>query len=178
MIEKYLSMQDSLSEWLGRLIAWLPLVLVGILLIEIFFRYFLNAPTVWGHELSSMLFGAFAILSGAYTLKAQAHVRSDVIYTLLPTWLQKICDVLVHVLGLVVLIIFFDMAVDFAQRSWAMREISSKSIWQPPLYYIKTVIPVALGLLILQSIAECVRAVLRLFGVPFTDPRDATKKQS
>src|SRR5690625_1099260 len=174
IFEKYLAWQDGLSEWVGRIIAWLPLVLVLILLIEVFFRYFLNAPTIWGHELSAMLFGAFAILSGSYTLKAQAYVRSDVIYVLLPRWLQKICDVFVQVLVLVVLTIFFLMAIEVARKSSAFGEMCSKSIWQRPLYYIKSVFPIALGLLILHSIAELLRALCRLFGAPFHDPRQTS----
>ena len=53
-----------------------------------------------------------------------------------------------------------------------MREYSDKSIWQPPLYPIKTVIPIAVGLVILQNIAELLRAVLTLFGIAYDDPRE------
>lgn len=173
MIEKYLTLQDTISEYIGRIIAWLPLILVGTLLYEVISRYFFNLPTVWSHELSTMLFGAFAILSGSYTLRHRGHVRSEVIYMLFPKKVQRFFDILVHVFGIAILLIFLKLAIGFAADSWAMKEVSSRSIWQPPLYYIKTVIPVAVFLLILQSIAELVRAILRFLNYEFTDSRQS-----
>lgn len=171
MIKKYLRIQDGISEFVGRVISWLALVLILTLVYEVISRYFFNAPTIWGHELSTMIFGAFTILSGSYTLKHLGHVRSDVIYALFPPRLQRFCDVLVYSIGLFVLGIFFLHSIDFAAKSWEAREVSARSIWQPPLYYIKSVIPVAVFLLMLQSVAELVRAVLAFFNVSFDDPR-------
>lgn len=171
MIEKYLRIQDSISEFVGRVISWLALVLIATLIYEVVSRYFFNAPTIWSHELSTMIFGAFTILSGSYTLKHLGHVRSDVIYALFPAKLQRFCDILVYSIGLFVLSIFFLHSIDFAAKSWDVREVSARSIWQPPLYYIKTVIPAAVFLLILQSIAELVRAVLAFLNISYDDPR-------
>ena len=53
-----------------------------------------------------------------------------------------------------------------------MLEYSNKSMWQPPLYPIKTVIPVAVGLVLLQNMAELLRAVLTLLKVDYDDPRE------
>jgi TRAP-type mannitol/chloroaromatic compound transport system permease small subunit len=173
MIEKYLRMQDGLSEWVGRVISWLALVLILTLIYEVGSRYFFNAPTIWSHELSTMIFGAFAILSGSYTLKHLGHVRSDVIYSFLPTRLQRFCDILVYSIGLFVLGVFLFHSIEFALKSWAVKEVSARSIWQPPLYYIKSVIPLAVFLLMLQSFAELVRAILLFFNVRYFDPRRA-----
>lgn len=173
MIEKYLQIQDGISEFIGRIIAWLAIVLILTLVYEVVSRYFFNSPTIWSHELSSMIFGAFAILSGSYTLKHLGHVRSDVIYLLFPRKLQRLCDVLVYTIGIFVLVIFLVQAIEFAQKSWMLKEVSARSIWQPPLYYIKSIIPIAVILLILQSFAELVRAVLGFLNVSYVDPRQS-----
>jgi len=171
-ISRYLRFQDGLSDWVGRVTAWLTLGIIGVLLYEVVARYILNAPTVWGHELATMFFGALSILAGSYTLRHQSHVRSDVIYRLLPMRTQAFCDVIVFSLGILVLSIFFTMAVEFAHRSWLIGEYSNRSIWRPPLWPIKATIPIAVGFLILQSVAELVRAIVRLLGIPYDDPRD------
>nr|WP_242509448.1 TRAP transporter small permease subunit [Rhodovulum imhoffii] len=160
-----------MSEFVGRAISGLSLVLIVILLIEIVARYFLDSPTIWAHELSTMLFGAFCMLAGCYALRHHSHVRSEVIYGILSSRIQALCDTIVFGLGLVVLAVFFRMAVEFAADSWEMREFSARSVWQPPLYPVKTVIPIAVGLLFLQNLAEFLRSVLRTFGVRFNDPR-------
>ncbi|MCL7465065.1 TRAP transporter small permease subunit [Phaeovulum sp. NW3] len=164
VLARYLVAQDGLSDLVGRAISWLTLVMIGALVWEIGARYFLNAPTVWAHELSTMLYGGFCILAGSYTLRHQGHVRSEVVYGLLPPRARAACDVVVYVLALMVLVVFLDMAIDFAATSWAAREYSARSIWQPPLYPFKTVLPVAVGLLALQVVAELLRALLRLAG--------------
>lgn len=173
MIEKYLRIQDGISEFVGRVIAWLALILIITLIYEVVSRYFFNAPTIWSHELSTMIFGAFSILSGSYTLKHLAHVRSDVIYLLFPTRMQRFCDILVYLIGLFVLGIVLLHSIEFAAKSWNAREVSARSIWQPPLYYIKSVIPLAVFLLMMQSLAELYRAILYFLNIPFTDPRQA-----
>ena len=66
----------------------------------------------------------------------------------------------------------FGLPVSFAAESWAVLEYSNKSMWQPPLYPIKTVIPVAVGLVLLQNIAELLRSVLTVFNIDYDDPRE------
>jgi TRAP-type mannitol/chloroaromatic compound transport system permease small subunit len=171
-VTRYLVAQDGLSEFVGRAISWLTLAMIGVLMLEIVARYFLNAPTIWAHETSTMLYGAFCMLAGSYTLRHRSHVRSEVIYGLLGSRGKAFCDTIIFTLGLIVLGIFFKMAVEFAAQSWSVREYSNKSIWQPVIYPIKTVIPLAVGLVILQNIAELLRSVLVLLGIPFDDPRE------
>jgi len=171
-VTHYLRVQDGLSDWVGRVISWLTLGIIGVLLYEVVARYVVNSPTIWGHELSTMLFGALSILAGSYTLRHQGHVRSDVIYRLMPLRARAFCDVVVYTLGIAVLLVFFFMAVDFAYYSWSIGEYSNSSLWRPPLYPIKATIPLAVGLLILQCLAEWLRGVLRLLGVRYDDPRD------
>ena len=172
LVTRYLVAQDGLSEFVGRAIAWLTLGMIGVLMIEIVSRYFLNAPTLWAHETSTMLYGAFCMLAGVYTLRHRDHVRSEVIWGVLPKRGQAFCDTLIFSMGLVVLAIFLKLAIVFAANSWAVLEYSNKSMWQPPLYPIKTVIPIAVGLVLLQNIAELLRSVLTLFNVDFDDPRE------
>ena len=170
-VTRYLRVQDGLSDWVGRATSWLTLGIIGVLIFEVVARYILNAPTIWGHELSTMFFGALSILAGSYTLRHQGHVRSDVVYRLLPDRAQAFCDVVVFTLALVVLAIVLQMAVDFAYHAWNIGEFSNRSVWRPPLWPIKAPLPLAVALLMLQCLAELVRAALRLAGVTFQDPR-------
>lgn len=171
-VTRYLRVQDGLSDWIGRAISWLTLGIIGVLLYEVVARYLLNSPTIWGHELSTMFFGALSILAGSYTLRHQGHVRSDVIYRLLPGRAQAFCDLVIYILALVVLAIVLRMAIDFAYDSWRMDEYSNRSVWQPVLWPIKATIPVAVLFMMLQCLAELVRAALRLAGVDHDDPRE------
>lgn len=171
-VTRYLVIQDGLSEYVGRTISWMTLGMISVLILEIVARYFLNSPTIWAHETSTMLYGAFCMLAGSYTLRHRGHVRSEVIYGLMGRRGKALSDTIIFSLGLLVFGVFFKMSVEFAADSWAVREYSNKSVWQPVIYPIKTVIPIAVGLVILQNIAELLRAVLVLFNIDFDDPRE------
>ena len=161
-VTRYLVIQDGLSDFVGRAVSWLTLAMIAVLVLEIIARYFLNAPTIWAHETSTMLYGAFCMLAGSYTLRHRSHVRSEVIYGVMGRRGKALCDTIVFALGLVVLGVFLKLSIQFAADSWAVREYSNKSIWQPALYPIKTVIPVAGALVMLQGLAEIMRCVVCL----------------
>lgn len=171
-VTRYLVAQDGLSEYIGRAISWMTLAMISVLMFEIVARYFLNSPTIWAHETSTMLYGAFCMLAGAYTLRHHGHVRSEVIYGNLSKRARAVCDLVIYTLSLVVLAVFLKLAIEFAAHSWSVQEYSNKSVWQPYIYPIKTVIPVAVALLTLQVIAEWLRSLLITFGVDFVDPRE------
>lgn len=169
---RYLMIQDALSDLVGRVASWISLALTGMLLFEVLMRYGISRPTAWGHELSTMLFGAMGILAGAYALRYQAHVRSEIVYMYFPKRVQHLCDFLVFLMGMVVLLILLRMSIDFAWRSFQINEVSGKSSWRPVIWPVKAVIPLGVLLLLLQNLAEMLRALMRLLGRDFDDPRD------
>ena len=57
------------------------------------------------------------------------------------------------------MLLFFNAATKFAAQSWAQQELFPQSPWMPPIYPFKTVIPITIGLLLLQGIAEVLKAI-------------------
>ena len=45
-VTRYLRVQDGLSDWVGRVISWLTLGIIGVLIYEVVARYLLNSPTI------------------------------------------------------------------------------------------------------------------------------------
>ena len=43
-----------------------------------FVRYVLNDPSCWAFDMSYVLYGALFMMSGAYTLSRNGHVRDSV----------------------------------------------------------------------------------------------------
>ncbi|WP_421864515.1 TRAP transporter small permease subunit [Motiliproteus sp.] len=171
LITKYLVLQDGLSDWVGKSISWLIPLMIGILLWEIANRYIIGVPTEWVHQLSAMIYGTVCFGAGAYTLRHKGHVRSEVIYQMFSKRGRAFLDLITHSLGLFVMCIFFKLAWEFAAESWAMEEISNKGTWQPIIYPFKTVMPIAVGLVILQSLAELIRDFCTAFNIEIDDPR-------
>lgn len=153
--------QERVSNGIGWADSWICLILIGVLLYEVVARYLFLSPTAWAHELSTMLYGTLCIIGGVYAQAKHAHVRSEVVYQFLPTWAQAFLDFLTGILTLVALGILFQFSVQYAVDSWAMLEYSSRSSWQPPVYPVKTVIPITVLLIFLQRAAQLVDDIRR-----------------
>ena len=154
---------ESLSIWVGRAFGWCILILTFSVSYEVFVRYVLNSPTVWAFDMMVQMYGALFLMAGPYALAQDTHVRGDVLYRLLPVKIQATMDFLLYVLfffpGMLAL---FWYGTEIASDSWRYKEVSWNSPARIQIYFFKTLIPLAGGLLILQGIAECMRCYLAI----------------
>jgi len=162
-IGRLLRVIDSISEWSGKTVSWLVLVLTVMLGYEIVMRYVFNAPTKWAFDLSYMVGGSYFMLGEAYTLLKKRHVRIDIFYVRFSPRKQALVDVIFYVL------FFFPLwggllyaLIPYVYLSWAIGERSMQGYWMPILYPFKTVMPVAVSLFLLQGVADFLRSVLLL----------------
>jgi TRAP-type mannitol/chloroaromatic compound transport system permease small subunit len=160
-MNRYLLAVDRLSAWIGKAFAWCIVGLTAMVCYEVMVRYVLRAPTSWGLDVSLMLYGTLFMMTGAYTLSRNGHVRGDVLYRFLPPRAQAALDLALYLLffipGITALAWF---GIGFAADSWAMLEQSQTTSNGLPVYPLKTVIPIAGALLLLQGIAEIARCVV------------------
>ena len=77
--------------------AWLIIILMAVVCVEVFKRYILNAPTAWIFDLDNMLYGTLFMLCGAYTLAQNAHVRGDFLYSSMRPRMQASLDIVLYV---------------------------------------------------------------------------------
>ena len=125
--------------------------------IEVVSRYFFARPTSWAHELTTMIYGSYCVLLGAYTHLNDGHVRMDAVYRTFSDRTKATVDFLTGLGGLAFLVLFFWVAARTAGESWAIREFSSRTAWEPPMYPFKTALAVAVLLFILQHIVTLIR---------------------
>ncbi len=164
MLSHILSFIDKSSEIIGKTVAWMCLAMILVLIFEVTARYLLNKPTEWAHESTTMLYGTFCIIGAVWTLRDQGHVRTEVVYQVLPLKMQQFSDIVSGIIVLVMLAVFFYAAVEFAAESWRLKEVSSKSTWGVVVYPFKTVIPIAVFLMFFQQLAHTVRDIAALLG--------------
>lgn len=171
VLHTWIRWQDRLSEWLGRVVAWLGFVLVCILVYEVASRQLLSSPTNWAHEASTLTYGVYAILAGAYTEKWQGHVRIDIFYQRLSPKAQAFIFLIIGILSLILLSLLLQSAYEFAMQSVAMQERSFRSTWAPIIWPVKVMIPVAVLLIMMQMLANTLRHLCTLLGHPLdADP--------
>ena len=154
---------DGISTWVGKAFAWLIVLLMCVVCLEVFKRYILNAPTAWIFDAENMLYGTLFMMCGAYTLAQGAHVRADFVYTYLPPRAQAAADLTLYFLFFIPGILGLVYAgYDYAATSWRIGEHSTVTAEGPPVYHFKSVIPIAGALVMLQGVAEIVRCIVCL----------------
>ena len=159
-VQSFLRVADRISTWSGKLFAWLIVVLMLVVSVEVFKRYILNAPTAWIFDLDSMLYGTLFMMCGAYTLAQGGHVRADFVYTYLRPRVQAALDLALYFLFFIPGILGLIYAgYDYAALSWRIGEHSTVTAEGPPVYHFKSVIPIAGALVMLQGVAEIVRCI-------------------
>jgi TRAP-type mannitol/chloroaromatic compound transport system permease small subunit len=162
-VQSFLRVADRISTWSGKLFAWLIVVLMLAVSVEVFKRYILNSPTAWIFDLDAMLYGTLFMMCGAYTLSQDGHVRGDFLYTNMRPRTQAAFDLALYVLfflpGILALVY---AGYYYGMDSWRINEHSNVTADGPPVYQFKMVIPVAGALVMLQGIAEIIRCVVCL----------------
>jgi TRAP-type mannitol/chloroaromatic compound transport system permease small subunit len=162
-VERLLQVADHISTWAGKVSAWLIMVLMFTVCIEVFKRYILNAPTAWIFDATNMMYGTLFMLCGAYTLAQDAHVRGDFLYSSMKPRTQATLDVVLYVVFFVPGVIALIYAgTDYATYSWSINEHSNVTSNGPAVYPFKTVIPIAGVLILIQGAAEIARCVVCL----------------
>lgn len=155
---KFVYAIESLSVWVGRAFGWCILILTLSVSYEVFVRYILNQPTVWAFDMMVQMYGALFLMSGAYALAQDSHVRGDVLYRLFPVRMQATIDFILYLIfffpGMLAL---FWFGMEIASDSWRYKEVSWNSPARIQIYFFKTLIPLAAGLLLLQGMSELVR---------------------
>ena len=162
-VQRLLTGTDKLSTWAGKASAWLIIVLMVVVCIEVFKRYIMNAPDAWIYDINNMLYGTLFMLCGAYTLAQNGHVRGDFLYSSFRPRTQAALDLALYIAfflpGIAALLY---AGWEYAGESWRIREHSNVTANGPPVYQFKAIIPLAGALVLLQGFAEIVRSVVCL----------------
>jgi len=162
-LQKILHGIDALSTWVGKAFAWLIMLLMIVVVVEVFKRYILNAPTAWIFDADNMLYGTLFMMCGAYTLAQNAHVRGDFLYSSMRPRMQASLDLALYIVffipGIAALIF---AGFYYAADSWRIAEHSNVTSDGPPVYHFKSMIPLAGVMVMLQGLAEIARSIICL----------------
>ena len=118
-------------------------------------------PTTWAFDFSYINYGALFLMAGAYTLSRGGHVRGDVVYRLWQPRTQATVDLTLYIIFFLPAVFAFMYAGwPYAAFSIRFREVSIFSPAGIPIFPLKTLIPIAGTLLLLQGFAEIVRCIM------------------
>ena len=178
LLNKTIRIIDAVSEWTGRAIAWLVLAMVLIIVYDISMRYLFHIGSVALQELEWHLFSLVFLFGAAYTLKHDGHVRVDIFYQ--SRWMNYRRRAYIDLFGTVFMLVPFCVLIivssgTFVGDAYARGEGSPDPGGLPYRFLLRAAIPTGFALLLLQGIAQMIRAIVILTSPP---PSEHTPESS
>jgi TRAP-type mannitol/chloroaromatic compound transport system permease small subunit len=160
-MEVWIRRIDIFSKSIGHAFSWCVLILTASTCFEVFMRYVLNSPTAWAFDMSYMMYGALFMMSGAYALSRNSHVRGDFIYRKWSNRTQAKVDLTLY-------LVFFFPAIfamvftggQYAYESMRILESSVNSPAGVPVWPLKSIIFVAGVTLMIAGAGELMRCLV------------------
>ena len=162
-MRRILTIIDSVSKWSGKLISVFVFFLTFFLLYDVIARFVFNAPTIWCHEMALHFFGAYSVISGAYVLLHNEHVKIDLIYNLFSKRGRAIIDCFTYPLFFMFIGLVFWYGLQIGMRAFELKQTVSPSPFASPVWPVKLTVPLAAFLMLLQGLAQYIRTITLAF---------------
>jgi TRAP-type C4-dicarboxylate transport system permease small subunit len=148
--------------WLSRLggIAAVVLLLAAVIVIceMVFVRYVLQGSAIWQHEFATFSLIGATFIGAPYVLLTHGHVNVD----LLPIYLGRRARFALALLAALISLSFCIILAWYGFAFWYQSYIEdwhAQTVWRPPLWIPYLAVPLGMGLVSLQYVAEILALV-------------------
>lgn len=182
-LKGYVGLVDPLNRVIGRIVMYGIFVMMGILLWSSISKVFF-LPSLWTLEMAQFAMVAYYILGGPYSIQMGSNVRMDLIYGEMTDRRKAMIDA-VTVLFLLTYLAFL-LYGGIASTAYSLGYFGSEPIsfftglvtgdeemgflersptaWRPYLWPIKVIMVVGIFLMLLQTLSELCKDILRIKG--------------
>jgi TRAP-type mannitol/chloroaromatic compound transport system permease small subunit len=161
---------DTVIDRIGRVTGWCSLAIVLVMAYNVLLRYFFRTGSVATQELEWHLMAPICMLGLSYAILKDGHVQVDILYGRFPERLQRIIQFVSMVLVVLVVAILLKLSIPYVMQSDNIGEKSPDPGGLTHRWVVKSMLPIGFGLLLIQSIAAMLRAL-----VPILDPAAQVK---
>lgn len=164
-MDKFTGLAGRLSVLGGQVAAPLAGLITLLVLYEVLVRYFLAAPTSWTAEVENYLQIGLVMLGGGYGLYHGGHVRVDVLWRNFSERTKAWVEIIT---GLIVWVAMLPILYYGAELAWEALETGQTSVTAAEivLWPSMAAVPVGAALLLLQSLANAIKAAATLGSSP------------
>ncbi|MBM9512192.1 TRAP transporter small permease subunit [Desulfogranum marinum] len=158
-MKKLIAIIESISRAGGYVSGLFMILIVLLIVVEIVARTVFNASTLISDEYSAYFFVAVVMSGLAFSMKEGAHIRISIVRSRLSQEGQRILDLLVLLIALVLSCFALYHSVLMTYDVWDLG-MTADSISETPIFIPQLVIPVGLLLFILQLASGFLRRLL------------------
>ncbi|RUR30230.1 TRAP transporter small permease subunit [Vreelandella andesensis] len=154
----FIAALDRASEWFGRSLAWLIIIMMLIQFAIVLLRYALSVNSIFMQELVMYMHASVFMLAAAYTFRHDGHVRVDIFYRGMTPRRQAVVNIAGIIMLLIPVMVFIiASSLGYVANSWRVMETSPDYGGIPAVFALKTLIPLFAALMIVQGVIEVVR---------------------
>lgn len=156
---------NRVSDWLGKLSAWLLIALLLNVFYDVIMRYLFNDVSIGMQEMEWHLYSAMFLFGISYCIRSDGNVRVDVFYE---RW-QPRTRAWVNIFGCLFFLLPFALLVvkfgwNFTVESYQLGEQSGDPGGLPYRWVIKGVIPLSFGFMCLSGVGMLLHNINILRG--------------
>ncbi len=154
---------NAIVRRIAEIAAWLNVILIGVILLQVVMRYGFNRGLVPLEELMWHLYAVAFMFGMAYSIINDSHIRVDIVHMNLPRKAQHILEVL----GILFLLMpflwtLFDHSVGWTYEAWRVNESSANPTGLPYRWIIKSVVPLTAILIFIAALSRLIQEILLL----------------
>ena len=160
-MEKFISVAETINRKIGESASYILTVFMCLMVYEVIMRYFFQSPTMWVHEVCGYLFAFYLAFTGGWVLLLKGHVAVDIAYQYFTMRGKLVADLIVSIVGFVLFLVLLWVGWKYAWHAIITNQ-HSHTMFGPPLWPVKVMLPAASLLFLLQIIADIMRSILDL----------------
>lgn len=171
MMDAYIRAVGFLSRVAGVIAAFLIGIAVFVICDMVIERFIFDRTTIWQIDTVTYCIVGATFIGSAYTLMTRGHVNVDVLPLHLPPRARYWLALFTMILALAFCAVLFVLGALYWQESWS-KDWHSDTVWRSRLWIPYLSMPIGLGLLVLQYVAELLCLVTgraRPFGIDSDD---------
>lgn len=164
MFSKISKSIDTFSTKQGEWTSMLILPLLVVVIYEVLMRYAFNAPTSWGFEATTFLYGIHFMFGITYTDVRKGHVQVDIFSSLAPRRVQAILGALTTLFFFIPVMVGMTIWSTFFAYSSVIGQEHNPTSWAPPIYPLKVLMAICFFILLLQGISNFIKDLQVVFN--------------
>lgn len=133
------------------------MIAVGVLVVchMVFVRYVLNHSTIWQTDLTTYLLIGATFIGSPYVLMTRGHVNVDVVPYYAKPRARRLLAVVAGGMTLAFALVLTVLTFNLWKEAWDQKWVSD-TMWRARLWIPYASMPIGLGLLTLQAIADLI----------------------
>ena len=166
-IDTYLGkFNEIVLDWFARIAMVLAAIMTGMILIQVFFRYFLNHSLPWPEELAKFTMVWMTFLVAPYAYRKGLNVNMELFVAKIPKRIRGMLEIFLHVLIIVMAYYLLNEGLGMVKRGLRIRA----STVNFKIGYVYMILPVSFGMIMLVGVGRILKEVKAVLSPSSTDP--------